>query len=106
MMTVKDGNIGLIPWCMSSANYMENLGVPEYCSGVVSSSEFLEVNISSTADEQQIYYRNCSKVRLHRQVGSRYFVSAANACKILIYLRNAAIEYLKFTGKDAGNKLE
>ena len=28
-----------------------------------------------------------------------------NACKIL-YLRHAAIEYLKFTGKDAGNKLE
>lgn len=80
-------------------------GVPEYCSGVVSFPEFLEVKVSSTAGEQQTYYRNCSKVRLHRQVGSRYFVSAANACKIL-YLRNAAIEYLKFTGKDAGNKLE
>ena len=80
-------------------------GVPEYCSGVISFPEFLEVKISSTAGEQQIYCRNCSKVRLHRQVGSRYFVSAANACKIL-YLRNAAIEYLKFTGKDAGNKLE
>ena len=80
-------------------------GVPEYCSGVVSFPEFLEVKISSTAGEQQIYYHNCSKVRLHRQVGSRYFVSAVNACKIL-YLRNAAIEYLKFTGKDAGNKLE
>ena len=79
--------------------------VPEYCSGVVSFPEFLEVKISSTSGEQQIYYRNCSKVRLHRQVGSRYFVSAANACKVL-YLRNAAIEYLKFTGKDAGNKLE
>ena len=32
-------------------------------------------------------------------------MSAANGCKIL-YLRNAAIEYLKFTGKNAGNKLE
>ena len=80
-------------------------GVPEYCLGVVSFPEFLEVKISSTAGEQQIYYQNCSKVRLHRQVGSRYFVSAANGCKIL-YLRNAAIEYLKFTGKNAGNKLK
>ena len=37
-------------------------GVPEYCSGVVSFPEFLDVKISSTAGEQQIYYRNCSKV--------------------------------------------
>ena len=80
-------------------------GVPEYCSGVVSFPEFLEVKIHSTSDEQQTYYHNCVKIRLHRQVGSRYFVSAANACKVL-YFRNAAIKYLKFTGKDAGNKLE
>lgn len=80
-------------------------GVPEYCSGVVSFPQFLQVKISSTSGEQQTYYRNCSKVRLHRQVGSRYFVSAANACKVL-YLRNAAIDYLKYTGKDVGNKLE
>lgn len=75
-------------------------GVPEYCSGVVSFPDFLEIH--SASDN---YYGNCLKLRLHRQVGSRYFVSAANACKIL-YLRHAAIEYLKFTGKDAGNKLE
>ena len=81
-------------------------GVPEYCSGVVSFPEFLEIKIHSTpAGEQQTYFNNYSKIRLHRQVGSRYFVSAANACKIL-FLRTAAIEYLKFTGKDAGNKLE
>ena len=41
-----------------------------------------------------------------RQVGSRYFVSAANAAKIL-FLKDAAIEFLKFTGKErAGNTLE
>lgn len=80
-------------------------GVPEYCLGVISFPEFLEVKMSSTSDKQQMYYSNCSKVRLHRQVGSRYFVTAANACKVL-FLRNAAIEYLKFTGKDVGNKLE
>ena len=36
---------------------------------------------------------------------SRYFVSPLNACKI-IYLRHATINYLKYTGKDTGNKLE
>ena len=84
------------------------LGVPEYCSGVVSFPDFLEIKIRSASEDQLselTYYRNCLKLRLHRQVGSRYFVSASNACKIL-YLRHAAIEYLKFTGKDAGNKLE
>ena len=43
--------------------------------------------------------------RLHRQVGSRYFVTAANTCKIK-FLRDAAVEFLKFTGRDAENKLE
>ena len=84
------------------------LGVPEYCSGVVSFPDFLEIKIRSASEDQLselTYYHNCLKLRLHRQVGSRYFVSASNACKIL-YLRHAAIEYLKFTGKDAGNKLE
>ena len=42
---------------------------------------------------------------MHRQVGSRYFVAAANGCKIL-FLKDAAVEFLKFTGKDCGNKLE
>lgn len=44
-------------------------------------------------------------MRLHRQVGSRYFVTAANACKI-VFLKDAAIECLKFTGKDSGKRLE
>ena len=77
------------------------LGVPEYCLGVVSFPDFLEIKIRSASEDQLselTYYRNCLKLRLHRQVGSLYFVSASNACKIL-YLRHAAIEYLKFTGK-------
>ena len=54
----------------------------------------------------QSYYQACQNVTLHRQVGSRYFVSAANAAKIL-FIKDAAIEFLKFTGKDkTGNKLE
>ena len=46
------------------------------------------------------------KITLDRQVGSRYFVSASNAAKI-IHLKDAAIQYLTYTGKnEAGNKLE
>ena len=44
-------------------------------------------------------------VTLERQVGNRYFVSAANATKS-IYLKEAAVQFLIYTGKDTGNKLE
>ena len=81
-------------------------GGPEYACGVLSFPEFLELQASQTKDEEQAYYQACLKVNLHRQVGSRYFVTASNACKIL-FLKDAAIEFLKFTGKDTtGNKLE
>ena len=39
------------------------------------------------------------------EVGNRYFVSATNATRIL-FLTNAAMEYLLYTGKDKGNNLE
>ena len=42
---------------------------------------------------------------MERQVGSRYFVTAANAGKVL-FLRDAAICFLNFIGKENGNKLE
>ena len=43
---------------------------------------------------------------LDRQVGSRYFVSAANAAKVM-FLREAAVSFLEFTGCNiSGNKLE
>ena len=51
------------------------------------------------------YYQSCMQLSLERQVGNRYFVSAANATKIL-FLVNAAIEFLQYTGKDEGNNLE
>lgn len=66
-------------------------GVSEYTLGVVSFPDFLALRSTDT------YYQCCSNI------GSRYFVSAANACKIL-FLKDAAIEFLKFTGKDTGNK--
>ena len=37
-------------------------GVPEYCLGVVSFPEFLEIKIHSASDEQQTYYHNCLKI--------------------------------------------
>ena len=81
-------------------------GVPEYACGVLSFPDFMQLKVSITEDEERTYYEACLKVNLHRQVGSRYFVSAANATKIL-FLKDAAIEFLRFTGKDtAGNKLE
>ena len=52
-----------------------------------------------------MYYRACVKGNLERQVGSRYFVSAANAAKIF-FLYKAAVMFLKYTEKDMGNKLE
>ncbi len=42
---------------------------------------------------------------MNRQVGSRYFVTAANSGKVL-FLRQAAIDFLSFTGKEKGNRLE
>ena len=47
----------------------------------------------------------CAKVKLDQQVGSRYFVSASNAGNILL-LREAALDFLSYSGKCNGNKLE
>ena len=57
--------------------------VPEYCSGVLSFSDFLKIKIDLASEDQLTYYNNCLKLRLHRQVDSQYFVSPLNACKII-----------------------
>lgn len=79
-------------------------GVPEYGHGVVTFPDFLQLMCSSS-NPSRVYYEQCAKVRLDRQIGSRYFVTAANAGKILV-LREAAISFLEYTGKNNGNKLE
>ena len=67
---------------------------------------FLELKIrESTSHEKVSYNQQCVKMSLERQVDSRYFVTACNAGKIL-FLQEAALEFLLYTGKDAGNKLE
>ena len=50
----------------------------EYACGVHSFPDFLNLQISTTKDQEQAYYQACSKVNLHRQ---------ANAGKILFLCR-------------------
>ena len=59
-------------------------GVPEYGSGVLAFQDFLAImsTDSSLSTEMKEYYCCCASITLERQVGSRYFVTAANAAKI------------------------
>ena len=81
-------------------------GVPEYGLGAVAFPDFLQLSCDSSSDPDLVsYYKQCEHIKLERQVGNRYFVTAANAGKVL-YLREAAIKFLQYTGKDKGNELE
>ena len=81
-------------------------GVPEYGCGI-SFNDFLLIKATDSDLDENVkkYYHDCSIIRLERQVGSRYFVIAANAMKI-VFLRDAAIEFLSYTGREKGTKLE
>ena len=68
-------------------------GVPEYGIGAVSFPNYLAIAMKSVDNEDGVYYEQCKSVTLDRQVGSRYFVTAANAVRLL-FLRKAASEYL------------
>ena len=50
-------------------------------------------------------YQLCKQVKIDRQVGIRYFVTAANSGKVS-FLRKAAIDFLSFITGKSGNKLE
>ena len=80
-------------------------GAPEYAHGAVAFPDYLTLMSSTCSTEQLSYYEHCLEIRMERQVGSRYFVTAANAGKVL-FLREAAISFLIYTRKDKGNKLE
>lgn len=85
-----------------------NKGTPEYECGVLHFPDFLEImrTESSLSQQQREYYNCCQHITLERQIGNRYFVTAANATKIL-FLMDAANEFLKYTYKcEDGNKLE
>ena len=82
-------------------------GVKEYGVGILQFPDFLETcQLSEDCQDMVPYHKKCSEIKLSRQVGNRYFVSASNAGKI-IFLIPAAIKFLEFTGKSTGgNKLE
>ena len=83
-------------------------GTPEYECGVQGFSDFLTIMCEdkSLPVSKLKYYQQCSELRLERQVGNRYFVTAANA-SIIIFLVSSAIEFMEYTGKHKyGNKLE
>ena len=62
--------------------------------------DFLKIMSTSPSvpPELKQYYCTCTRVSLERQVGNHYFVTAANAAGV-IFLREAAIEFLRYTGK-------
>ena len=81
-------------------------GVPEYGCGTLDFPDYLNLALEQgCSPEKTNYYNLCKKMSLDRQVGSRYFVTASNAGKIL-FLREAALDFLRYTGKNEGNKLE
>ena len=80
-------------------------GTPEYCHGASAFPDFLALKSDSSQSNEARYYQKCKQIKMDRQVGSRYFVTAANSGKVL-FLRQAAIDFLSFTGKEKGNKLE
>ena len=75
-------------------------GVPEYGCGASAFSDYLQI-----MRNEDCYYQNCIKISLDRQVGSRYFVTTSNAGKAF-FLRDAALTFLQYTGKESGNALE
>ena len=81
-------------------------GVPEYCLGILQLRDYIQLQLEQETDPEKIsYYQECESITFERQVGSRYFVSAANAGKIL-FMTPLAVEFLEYTGKHSGNKLE
>ena len=81
-------------------------GVPEYGCGTLAFPDYLTLAMEGKHfPEKRDYYNLCAKVKLDRQVGSRYFVTASNAGKVL-FLREAALDFLQYTSKNNGNKLE
>ena len=71
-------------------------GVPEYCVGVLQLRDYIQLQLEQANDPEKIsYYQECKSVTFERQVGSRYFVSAANAGKILFMIPVAA-EFLEY----------
>jgi len=67
-------------------------GTPEYGCGVLTFPDFLTIKLQDSSTDKD-YFLSCKITTLERQIGNRYFVTAANSAKIL-YLKEAAIQFL------------
>ncbi len=68
-------------------------GTPEYCVGNVKFPDFIQMQSTQSSEDFE-YHAECSRKHQQRQVGSRYFVPAANASKAL-FLARAVLQFLK-----------
>ena len=71
-----------------------HLGTPEYCHGASAFRVFLESKVRACDGEEREYFESAQKVVLERQVGSRYYVTSYNACRIY-FLQKAMLLFLK-----------
>lgn len=73
-------------------------GTPEYGHGVLDLPDFLTANAQTAESNGNMakaqLYRKALQVKLHRQIGSRYFVTASNAARAF-YLVPTAVEYIE-----------
>ena len=85
-------------FCKLLSKHGTKHGNPEYCHGATAFPDFLALKSGSSQSSEARYYQKCKQIQMDKQVGSRYFVTAANSGKVL-FLRQAAIDFLSFTGK-------
>ena len=68
--------------------------MPEYGCGTLDFPDYLNLELEQgCSPEKRNYYNLCKKMSLDRQVGSRYFITASNAGKILFF-QEAALDFL------------
>ena len=58
-------------------------GISGYGDSATAFPDFLTLMASQSKPSEATYYQQCGKMKLDRQVGSRYFMTAANAGKVL-----------------------
>ena len=69
-------------------------GTPEYGHGVLDFPDFLHIQAEKYGNaDSETKYEQAATIKLQRQVGSRYFVTASNAARAF-YLAPIAAEYL------------
>jgi hypothetical protein len=83
-------------------------GTPEYGCDLLMFPDYLKIKASddTLSTTESAYYQACLNISLDRQVGNRYFVTAANAIKIM-FLKDSAVSFLQYTFRHIkGNKLD